>query len=98
MGRAERNAETYEKTNKSSTNKVLLLVILILVMAVAGAAAYMYKSAKDSISLNLKDNGFDMNKVYRVPNLDEATVVLRQVGQAGDTVLFENDLPDNYNE
>ena len=46
----------------------------------------------------LKDSGFDMNKVYRVPDLDEATVVLRQVGQVGDTVLFENDLPDNYKD
>ena len=41
---------------------------------------------------------FNPSRIFRVPNLDEATVVLRQVGKAGDTVLFENDLPDNYNE
>ncbi|MDO4357937.1 MAG: UDP-N-acetylmuramoyl-tripeptide--D-alanyl-D-alanine ligase, partial [Clostridia bacterium] len=42
--------------------------------------------------------GFDEANIYVVPNLDEASVVLRQIGKAGDTVLFENDLPDNYNE
>ena len=42
--------------------------------------------------------GFDESHIYVVPNLDEASVALRQIGKAGDTVLFENDLPDNYNE
>ena len=60
MGRAERNSEAYEKTNKSSADKVLLLLILVLVIAVSGALAYMYKSAKDSISLTLSHNGFDI--------------------------------------
>jgi len=34
------------------------LVIVIIVLAAAGAVAYLYKSAKDSISLDLKDNDF----------------------------------------
>ena len=42
--------------------------------------------------------GFDEKNIHVVQNLDEATVLLRQLGQNGDTVLFENDLPDNYNE
>lgn len=42
--------------------------------------------------------GFPEKQIFSVPSLDEATVVLRQVGKAGDTVLFENDLTDNYNE
>ena len=46
----------------------------------------------------LVDNGFDKENIHVAQNLDEATVLLRQLGRAGDTVLFENDLPDNYNE
>ena len=34
------------------------MVIVIIVIAAAGFAAYKYKSAKDSISLDLKDNDF----------------------------------------
>ena len=37
-------------------------------------------------------------KIYRVSSLDEATKVLAKISMAGDVVLFENDLPDNYNE
>jgi UDP-N-acetylmuramoyl-tripeptide--D-alanyl-D-alanine ligase len=33
-----------------------------------------------------------------VSSLDEATALLRQIVTPGDTVLFENDLPDNYTE
>ena len=46
----------------------------------------------------LVDNGFDKDNIHVAQNLDEATALLRQLGRAGDTVLFENDLPDNYNE
>ncbi|MBU5668372.1 UDP-N-acetylmuramoyl-tripeptide--D-alanyl-D-alanine ligase [Peptoniphilus sp. MSJ-1] len=42
--------------------------------------------------------GFDKNKIYQVSSLNEATTVLAQISHAGDVVLFENDLPDNYNE
>lgn len=36
------------------------MVIVIIVLAAAGAVAYLYKSAKDSISLDLKDNDFNV--------------------------------------
>lgn len=42
--------------------------------------------------------GFDPDQLHVVANLDEATVLLGQLGRPGDAVLFENDLPDNYNE
>lgn len=50
------------------------------------------------IADGLKDAGFDMFNVHQVGSLDEAAQLLRQLGQSGDTVLFENDLPDNYSE
>ena len=36
--------------------------------------------------------------IHVVSELDEASALLRVIGKPGDTVLFENDLPDNYTE
>ena len=36
--------------------------------------------------------------VHLVASLEEAQAILGRIGMRGDTVLFENDLPDNYNE
>ncbi len=36
--------------------------------------------------------------VYQVSSLSEATETLKNITVAGDVVLFENDLPDNFNE
>ena len=46
----------------------------------------------------LIDSGFSRDEIHVVTDLDEASALLRVIGKAGDTVLFENDLPDNYNE
>lgn len=50
------------------------------------------------IAQGLLAAGFDKNNLYAVNSLDEASAVLARIGMAGDVVLFENDLPDNYNE
>lgn len=42
--------------------------------------------------------GFDKNNIYVVNNLDYATKKLSEITKVGDVILFENDLPDNYNE
>ena len=70
QGRAERNAETYIENKKSSTLKVLLLVIVILALAVAGAVAYIYRNAKDSIALDLSNNGFTVAFGDRLSAMD----------------------------
>ena len=44
----------------------------------------------------LKEENFDDNNIYIVSNLQEATERLGKITKAGDVVLFENDLPDNY--
>jgi UDP-N-acetylmuramoyl-tripeptide--D-alanyl-D-alanine ligase len=46
----------------------------------------------------LSDGGFDMRSVYVYNTLEEATARLGEVLMKGDVVIFENDLPDNYNE
>ena len=46
----------------------------------------------------LLEAGFEADNVLRVNTLAEATDFINKVSRAGDVVLFENDLPDNYNE
>ena len=46
----------------------------------------------------LVDSGFSRDDIHVVSELDEASALLRAIGRPGDTVLFENDLPDNYTE
>ncbi|WP_066503604.1 UDP-N-acetylmuramoyl-tripeptide--D-alanyl-D-alanine ligase [Abyssisolibacter fermentans] len=46
----------------------------------------------------LKEKSFDMSKVFVVNSLNEATVRLQSIVRPKDVVLFENDLPDTFNE
>ncbi len=41
---------------------------------------------------------FEKINLYVVATLEEATAKLASVSRLGDVILFENDLPDNYNE
>ena len=49
-----------------------------------------------AIKQGLLEAGFDGEKIITVDSLSGATDYLAAAGRAGDTVLFENDLPDNY--
>jgi len=46
----------------------------------------------------LMDVGYSKDCIFVVKNLDEATMELQKVVKPNDVVLFENDLPDNYEE
>lgn len=46
----------------------------------------------------LREGGFPSNKTKVVSSLEEAKTRLSGILKAGDVVLFENDLPDNYSE
>lgn len=50
------------------------------------------------IQKGLRDAGFQQDKMIVAKNLDEATASLGKVAVVGDVVLFENDLPDTYDE
>jgi UDP-N-acetylmuramoyl-tripeptide--D-alanyl-D-alanine ligase len=50
------------------------------------------------IAEGLKEENFPPENIVVVQNLDEATKVLSGLVKSGDIVLFENDLPDNYDE
>ena len=46
----------------------------------------------------LKEAGFPENQIYRVDSLDDSTRLLHSMVLPTDTVLYENDLPDHYQE
>ncbi len=46
----------------------------------------------------LKQANFPEEQIVVVRDLEEATARLKEILKPGDVVLFENDLPDNYNE
>ena len=52
----------------------------------------------EAIVNGLKEEKFNDMNIYVVENLDAATKKLNELSKVGDVVLFENDLPDNYNE
>ena len=56
------------------------------------------KKRSQAIMEGLRGDGFAENNIHVVSSLDEASGLLRQIVKPGDTVLFENDLPDNYSE
>ena len=70
QGRTQRNENTYSENSKSSTKKVLLLIIAVIALAAAAFAAYSYRSAKRSISLDLKDNGFSVEYGNKIAAAD----------------------------
>lgn len=64
----------------------------------ADVAIIIGKTHADPICEGILEAGFDEANLVRVDSLKEATEKLTQYGGAGSVVLFENDLPDNYNE
>lgn len=48
------------------------------------------------IAEGLRAKGFAEERLHIVATLDESTVWLSGVLRAGDVLLYENDLPDNY--
>ena len=56
------------------------------------------KKRSEAIAAGLKDKGFPQESILVAASLDEAANMMKEITGAGDTVLFENDLPDNYSE
>lgn len=52
----------------------------------------------EAIVNGLKEEKFNDMNIYIVESLDAATKKLNELTKVGDVVLFENDLPDNYDE
>lgn len=56
------------------------------------------RKRSEPIVEGLRSKKFDEMNLFVVNDLNEATVQLGKLTKPGDVILFENDLPDNYNE
>ena len=61
-------------------------------------AVLVGKKRSAAIAAGLRGKGYPEESIRVVSSLEEATGLLREIAAPGDTVLFENDLPDNYTE
>ena len=56
------------------------------------------RKRSEAIARGMLRKGFDQKNLIVVNSLEEATAQMKAYVKSGDTVLFENDLPDNYTE
>ena len=64
----------------------------------ADIAIIIGKKRVQPILDGLREAGFPGGNIHQVGSLRESTAVLQQLVRKDDTVLYENDLPDNYQE
>ena len=62
------------------------------------AAVLVGPKRSAAIRAGLEEGGFAAESIYVVSSLEEASRLMAGLTGPGDTVLFENDLPDNYSE
>ena len=96
---AARKAEVNERFEQLRANEEELNRIFGRQMAAACSIAILIgKKRSEPLHEGLREGGFAEENIHVVANLDEATALLARTTQPGDVVLFENDLPDNYDE
>lgn len=87
-GMVELGSEEYELNKEFGKN----------IAEVADIAILVGKNRTKAIQDGLREANFNESNMHVVGTLNDATQVLSNVIKPGDVVLFENDLPDNYNE
>jgi UDP-N-acetylmuramoyl-tripeptide--D-alanyl-D-alanine ligase len=68
------------------------------IAAVADYAVLVGPNKTIPIKAGLTEGGFDEDKIIVADSRDDAVKRLKPIMKSGDTILFENDLPDNYSE
>ena len=63
---------------------------------VVDIAIIVNNTNKDAISQGLIEENFNEENIFFAQSLVEARIILKDLAEKGDVVLFENDLPDNY--
>lgn len=61
-------------------------------------AVLVGKRHTEPIQKGLKEQGFPAENIHVAANLDEAIAIVNSIIKPGDVVMYENDLPDHYNE
>jgi UDP-N-acetylmuramoyl-tripeptide--D-alanyl-D-alanine ligase len=51
---------------------------------------------REAIVAGLADGGFPAEEIYTARDFDDASLHVAGILAAGDTVLYENDLPDTF--
>jgi UDP-N-acetylmuramoyl-tripeptide--D-alanyl-D-alanine ligase len=64
----------------------------------ADIAILVGREKTKSIYLGLKESGFEEKNIFTAASLNEAQDILKNLVASQDVVLFENDLPDTFNE
>ena len=64
----------------------------------ADIAIIVGKNRATPIIEGLREGGFPQEHIHRVDSLDDSTRLLHSLVRPTDTVLYENDLPDHYQE
>ncbi|MEL7833391.1 UDP-N-acetylmuramoyl-tripeptide--D-alanyl-D-alanine ligase [Fodinibius sp. Rm-B-1B1-1] len=78
----EKNREFGEQIGKANLDLVILVG----------------QNQTEPIRKGITSTGFDMENVKTVSSLYEANRLMQDFAQEGDVVLYENDLPDSFNE
>lgn len=86
-GMIELGERQYEENKKFASAAAKVCDYIILVAEVNA------KALEDG----LKEAGYPQEKYFMVPTLSQANALLARLVQAGDYVIYENDLPDTYN-
>ena len=68
------------------------------IASVCDAAILVGKKRTIPIYEGIRKHNFNEDNLYVVNSLNEATEILKTLTRINDVVLFENDLPDTYNE
>lgn len=63
---------------------------------VADYVIIVNKTNQESIKQGLLEENFNKENIFCVNTIIEAKLKLKEIAKKGDTILFENDLPDNY--
>ena len=66
--------------------------------SVVDIAILVGNKRSEPIVEGLREGKFDEANIFVVADLNAATVKLAELSKVGDVILFENDLPDSYNE
>ena len=86
-GMVELGEREYDENKKLGSNAAKVCDLVILVG----------DETTEPILDGLKHENYPEQQIQKVKNLDEVQLQLAKNLKAGDVVLFENDLPDNYN-
>ena len=66
--------------------------------SVVDIAILVGNKRSEPIVEGLREGKFNDQNIYVVADLNSATAKLAELSRVGDVILFENDLPDSYNE